>query len=116
MTNLLNALNIDETQAKEIIAYGIENVAPNGIIYNEDIYNFYLEHENRINELIEIEVGATIWDATNDYNAFETLINNIGGVDLELSFEDCAELEGSELPYLVWYAIEVECMNNYGGF
>ena len=116
MTNLLNALNIDETQAKEIIEYGIENVAPNGIIYNEDIYNFYLEHENRINELIEIEVGATIWDATNDYSAFETLINNIGGVDLELSFEDCAELEGSELPYLVWYAIEVECMNNYGGF
>lgn len=27
--NILNALNIDETQAKEIIEYGIENVAPN---------------------------------------------------------------------------------------
>lgn len=116
MKNLLKSLNIDETQAKDIIKYGIENVAPNGIIYNEDIYNFYIEYENRINEIIEIEIGVTIWDATNDFKAFETLINNIGGIDSELPFEDCAELEGSELPYLVWYAIEVECMDNYGGF
>lgn len=52
----------------------------------------------------------------NDLTELQEYINNIGGVDSELEFENCAELEGSELPYLVGYAIEVECINNYGDF
>ncbi|MDK1672881.1 hypothetical protein QOK74_08345 [Staphylococcus saprophyticus] len=116
MTNLLNNLNIDEKQAKKIIESGIENVEIIGVINDEDIYNFYINHKERINEIIEIEIGTTIYNANNDYNAFEILINNIGGVNSELEFEDRKELENSELPFIVWYAIEVECMNNYGGF
>lgn len=87
---------------QDVVNYGVENSGLSHLIYNEDIQDFYNKHEEEINNIIEEMTGVTVWDATNDCNAFETLINNIGGIDSELSFEDCAELEGTELPYIVW--------------
>ena len=37
----------------EIVTYGVENVAPNHLIYNCDIMNFYNEHYLEINEILE---------------------------------------------------------------
>ena len=37
----------------EIVTYGVENVAPNHLTYNEDIMNFYDEHYFEIDEILE---------------------------------------------------------------
>ena len=37
----------------EIVTYGVENVAPNHLTYNEDIMNFYDEHYIEIDEILE---------------------------------------------------------------
>ena len=37
----------------EIVTYGVENVAPNHLIYNCDIMNFYNEHYLEINDILE---------------------------------------------------------------
>ena len=90
----------------EIVNYGVENVAPNHLIYNDDIQLYYKEHREEINNIVEEETGYNIDDAIEDINAFETVINNIGGIDSELEFENSHELENSELCWFVWLAFE----------
>ena len=90
----------------EIVNYGVENVAPNHLIYNDDIQSYYKEHREEINNIVEEETGYSIDDAIEDLDAFEVVINNVGGLDSELSFEDSHELENSELCWFVWLAFE----------
>ena len=90
----------------EIVTYGVENVAPNHLIYNDDIQLYYKEHREEINNIVEEETGYSIDDAIEDFEAFEIVINNGGGLDSELSFEDSHELENSELRWFVWLAFE----------
>ena len=91
---------------QDVVNYGVENSGLSHLIYNEDIQDFYNKHEEEVNNIVEEITGVTVWDATNDFEAFETLINNIGGIDSELEFEDSHELENSELRYFVWLAFE----------
>ena len=90
----------------EIVTYGVENVAPNHLIYNEDIQLYYDEHREEINSIVEEETGYNIDDAIEDDEAFDTVINNIGGLDSELEFENSHELEDSQLCWFVWLAFE----------
>ena len=90
----------------EIVNYGVENVAPNHLIYNDDIQLYYKDHREEINNIVEEETGYSIDDAIEDFEAFEIVINNVGGLDSELSFEDSHELENSELCWFVWLAFE----------
>ena len=90
----------------EIVNYGVENVAPNHLIYNDDIQLYYKDHREEINNIVEEETGYNIDDAIEDIEAFEIVINNIGGIDSELEFEDSHELENSELCWFVWLAFE----------
>ena len=90
----------------EIVTYGVENVAPNHLIYNNDIQCYYDEHREEINNIVEEETGYSIDDAIEDLDAFEIVINSVGGLDSELEFEDSHELENSELRYFVWLAFE----------
>lgn len=96
----------EENLINEIVTYGVENVAPNHLIYNDDIQLYYKDHREEINNIIEQETGYNIDDAIEDEEAFETVINNIGGIDSELEFEDSHELENSELCRFVWLAFE----------
>src|SRR5699024_10551566 len=95
-----------EKLLREIVTYGVENVAPNHLIYNDDIQLYYKEHREEINNIIEEETGYNIDDAIEDIEAFEIVINNIGGLDSELKFENSHELENSELCWFVWFAFE----------
>ena len=42
-----------EDLLREIVTYGVENVAPNHLTYNEDIMDFYDEHYTEIDEILE---------------------------------------------------------------
>lgn len=42
-----------ENILNDVVTYGVENVAPNHLIYNCDIMNFYNEHYLEINEILE---------------------------------------------------------------
>lgn len=42
-----------ENILNDVVTYGVENVAPNHLIYNYDIMNFYNEHYLEINEILE---------------------------------------------------------------
>lgn len=95
-----------EELLNEIVTYGVENVAPNHLIYNDDIQLYYKDHREEINNIVEEETGYTIDDAIEDINAFETVINNVGGLDSEMEFENSHELENSELCWFVWLAFE----------
>ena len=95
-----------EELLNEIVTYGVENVAPNHLIYNNDIQLYYKEHREEINNIIEEITGYSIDDAIEDIEAFETVMGNIGGIDRELKFEDSQELENRELCWLVWLAFE----------
>ena len=90
----------------EIVTYGVENVAPNHLIYNDDIQCYYDEHREEINNIVEEETGYSIDDAIEDLDAFEVVINSVGGLDSELEFENSHELENSELRWFVWLAFE----------
>ena len=90
----------------EIVTYGVENVAPKHLIYNDDIQLYYKEHREEINNIVEEETGYSIDDAIEDIDAFETVINSVGGLDSELEFENSHELENSELRWFVWLAFE----------
>lgn len=90
----------------EIVTYGVENVAPNHLIYNEDIQLYYDEHREEINSIVEEETGYSIDDAIEDLDAFEVVINSVSGLDSELEFENSHELENSELRWFVWLAFE----------
>ena len=95
-----------EELLREIVTYGVENVAPKHLIYDDDIQLYYKEHREEINNIVEEETGYSIDDAIEDFEAFEIVINNVGGLDSELSFEDSHELENSELRWFVWLAFE----------
>ena len=95
-----------EELLNEIVIYGVENVAPGHLIYNDDIQLYYKEHKEEINNIIEEITGYSIDDAIEDIEAFETVRDNIGGIDRELKFEDSQELENRELCWLVWLAFE----------
>ena len=95
-----------EDLLNEIIIYGVENVAPNHLIYHDDIQLYYKEHKEEINNIIEEITGYSIDDAIEDIEAFETVMGNIGGIDRKLKFEDSQELENRELCWLVWLAFE----------
>ena len=90
----------------EIVTYGVENVAPGHLIYNDDIQLYYKEHKEEINNIVEEETGYSIDDAIEDIDAFEIVINSVGGLDSELEFENSHELENSELCWFVWLAFE----------
>lgn len=90
----------------EIVNYGVENVAPSHLIYNDDIQLYYKEHREEINNIVEEETGYSIDDAIEDIDAFNTVINNVGGLDSELEFENSHELENSQLCWFVWLAFE----------
>ena len=90
----------------EIVTYGVENVAPSHLTYNEDIQLYYKEHREEINNIVEEETGYSIDDAIEDIDAFEVVINSVGGLDSELEFENSHELENSELRWFVWLAFE----------
>ena len=53
----------------EIVTYGVENVAPNHLIYNCDIMNFYNNHYLEIDEILEkhnkknLETIEAVWYA-----------------------------------------------------
>ena len=53
----------------EIVTYGVENVAPNHLTYNEDIMSFYNEHYLEIDEILEkhnkknLETINAVWYA-----------------------------------------------------
>ena len=95
-----------EDLLNEIVIYGVENVAPNHLIYHDDIQLYYKEHKEEINNIIEEITGYSIDDAIEDIEAFETVMGNIGGIDRKLKFEDSQELENRELCWLVWLAFE----------
>ena len=95
-----------ENILNDVVTYGVENVAPNHLIYNDDVQLYYKEHREEINNIVEEETGYSIDDAIEDFEAFEIVINNVGGLDSELSFEDSHELENSELCWFVWLAFE----------
>lgn len=90
----------------KIVNYGVENVAPSHLIHNDDIQLYYKEHREEINNIVEQETGYNIDDAIEDGEAFEIVINNVGGLDSELEFENSHELENSELCWFVWLAFE----------
>ena len=53
---LKETTELDDTKENilnDVVTYGIENVAPNHLIYNCDIMNFYNEHYLEINEILE---------------------------------------------------------------
>lgn len=95
-----------EDLLNEIVTYGVENVAPNHLIHDYDIQLYYKDHREEINNIVEQETGYNIDDAIEDIEAFETVINNIGGIDSEMEFEDSHELENGELCWFVWLAFE----------
>lgn len=95
-----------ENILNDIITYGVENVAPRHLIYNDDIQSYYKEYREEINNIVEEETGYSIDDAIDDLDAFEVVINNVGGLDSELEFENSHELENSELRWFVWLAFE----------
>src|SRR5699024_3573401 len=98
--------NTQEELLHEVVNYGVENVAPNHLTYNWDIQLYYKDHRQEINNIVEEETGYNIDEAIEDINAFETVINNVGGLDSEMEFENSHELENSELCWFVWLAFE----------
>src|SRR5699024_9680983 len=79
----------------EIVTYGVENVAPSHLIYNDDIQLYYKEHREEINNIVEEETRYTIDEAIEDINTYDNVINNVGGIDSGMEFENSIELENS---------------------
>ena len=96
----------EKSLLNDLIIYGAENIAPNHLMYHDDIQLYYKEHKKEINKIIKEITGYTIDNAINDLSAFETVINNIGGLDSELEFENSHELENSQLCWFVWLVFE----------
>ena len=106
---LKESMGQDDTKENilnDVVTYGVENVAPSHLTYNDDIQLYYKEHREEINNIIEEITGYNIDDAIEDDEAFDTVINNIGGLDSELEFENSHELKNSELCWFVWFAFE----------
>ena len=70
-----------ENILNDVVTYGVENVAPNHLIYNCDIMNFYNEHYLEIDEILEkhnkknLETIEAVWYAWEKvaYEYLETL-------------------------------------------
>ena len=78
--------NMEQYDTKEnilndVVTYGVENVAPNHLIYNCDIMDFYDEHYAEIDEILEkynkknLETIQAVWYAWEKvaYEYLETL-------------------------------------------
>lgn len=89
-----------------LTTYGTENIAPSHLIYDCDIQLYYKEHKEEINNIVKEITRYSINDAIEDSEAFETVINNVGGLDSELEFENRHELENGDLCWFVWLAFE----------
>src|SRR5699024_5713411 len=98
--------NTQEELLHEVVNYGVENVAPNHLTYNDDIQLYYKEHREEINNIVEEETDYSIDDAIEDFEAFETDINNVVGLVSGMVFENSIELENSELCWFVWLAFQ----------
>ena len=72
-----------ENILNDVVTYGVENVAPNHLIYNCDIMNFYNEHYLEIDEILEkhnkknLDTINAVWYAWEKvaYEYLETLRN-----------------------------------------
>ena len=72
-----------ENILNDVVTYGVENVAPNHLIYNCDIMSFYNEHYLEIDEILEkynkknLETIQAVWYAWEKvaYEYLETLKN-----------------------------------------
>ena len=72
-----------ENILNDVVTYGVENVAPNHLIYNCDIMNFYNEHYLEIDDILEkynkknLETIQAVWYAYEKvaYEYLETLRN-----------------------------------------
>ena len=70
-----------ENILNDVVTYGVENVAPNHLIYNCDIMSFYNEHYLEIDEILEkynkknLETIQAVWYAWEKvaYEYLETL-------------------------------------------
>ncbi len=71
-----------------------------------DIHSFYKKHFTEINQIIKNETGFTVKEALCNKQDFELLINSIGGLDTDLSFQESYELEDNELAFIVWHCYE----------
>ena len=73
--------NTKENILNDVVTYGVENVAPNHLIYNCDIMNFYNEHYLEIDDILEkynkknLETIQAVWYAWEKvaYEYLETL-------------------------------------------
>lgn len=90
----------------DVCTYGCAYMG-NVLTYNDELEDFYNKHDEEINEVIQNFLGVSIWDAQNDIDAFNIVINNIGEIDSELNINESIELEQSELCYIVWFAFEI---------
>lgn len=90
----------------DVCTYGCAYMG-NVLTYNDELEDFYNKHDEEINEVIQNFLGVSIWDAQNDIDAFNIVIDNIGGIDSKLNINESIELEKSELCYIVWFAFEI---------
>ena len=60
-----------EDLLREIVMYGVENVAPNHLIYNWDIMDFYDEHYTEIDEILEKDNKKNVGTAKAVWYAWE---------------------------------------------
>ena len=83
LKNNMEQYDTQEELLYEIVNYGVENVAPNHLIYNCDIMNFYNEHYLEIDDILEkynkknLETIQAVWYAWEKvaYEYLETLRN-----------------------------------------
>ena len=80
----------------------------NVLINSINAQEFYNVYSNEINNIMIQDTGHSIEQAMQDRNAFETLINSVGGIDSDLSFKESNKLMKDELIYIVWHSIEHE--------
>ena len=80
----------------------------NVLINSINAQEFYNVYSNEINSIMIQDTGHSIEQAMQDHNAFETLINSVGGIDSDLSFKESNKLMKDELIYIVWHSIEHE--------
>lgn len=98
-----------EDNQKDFLNELLDNDFNDNVLINSiNAQEFYNVYSNEINNIMIQDIGYTVENAMQDYNAFETLINNVGGIDSDLSFKDSNKLMEDELIYIVWYSIEHE--------
>lgn len=77
----------EESTIKDIASYGVAHNAPEGLIYNDDLVNFFDRYHNDIESVIiehvESIYGGTYYDLTN-YELMEELRTDV----LNFTYED----------------------------